>query len=475
MPIRVRFAPSPTGFLTLGGARTALFAWLFARNAGGSFLLRIEDTDRERSKEEYEKDIRDMLAWLGLTWDEPPVRQTERLDLYEAALERLLAERKAYWCFCSEEELEATYQAQLSQGFSPKYSGKCRSLSESEVTERRKRGDPAVIRFKVPDKVYGFTDLVRGRVEFNAGLIGDIVIAKSLREPLYNFAVVVDDADTKISHVIRGEEHISNTPKQLALYEALGLERPQFAHLPLILGPDRKKLSKRFLTNALKDYRRDGYLPDALINFMVLLGWHPAVDREVVSREEMVQEFSMKRVQKAGAIFNPDKLEWLNAMYLKRLSPEQLAEQLKSFLPPQLFSNDAFLMKALSLVRDRMKKLSDFPKLTAFLFELPEYPPSLLNWKQNTAATTAENLEAVLAVLEKSDAPSFSRSAFESSVMEIATARGRGDVLWPLRVALSGLDASPGPIELLDTLGKEESVRRIRLAIGKLGRSTLLS
>jgi len=469
MPIRVRFAPSPTGFLTLGGARTALFNWLFARNAGGGFLLRIEDTDAERSREEYERDIREMLEWLGLTPDEEPVRQTERLDLYEQALKRLLDEHKAYWCFCSEEELEAAYQAQLAQGFSPKYSGKCRALPEEEVAERRKHGESAVIRFKVPEKVYSFTDLVRGRVEFNAGLIGDIVIAKGLREPLYNLAVVIDDADMKISHVVRGEEHISNTPKQLALYEALGLERPQFAHLPLILGPDRKKLSKRYLANALKDYRRDGYLPDALINFMVLLGWHPAVDREVISREDMVKEFTMKRVQKAGAIFNPEKLDWLNATYLKQLSLEQLVARLKDYLPPQLFSDDTSLLKVTALVRDRMKKLADFQKLAAFLFELPEYPPSLLNWKQNQPTVTRENLNVALTIVTECTAEPFTGRAVEGPIMALAAARGRGDVLWPLRVALSGQDASPGPIELIDTIGKEESARRIRVALAKLG------
>jgi glutamyl-tRNA synthetase len=460
--------------LTLGGARTALFNWLFARNGGGQFLLRIEDTDRERSKDEYETDIKEMLEWLGITWDEPPVRQTERLDLYESALARLLAEHKAYWCFCSEEELDATYQAQLAQGFSPKYSGKCRSLSESEVAERRGRKEPAVIRFKVPEKIYSFTDLVRGRVEFNAGLIGDVVIAKGLREPLYNFAVVIDDADMKISHVIRGEEHISNTPKQLALYEALGLDRPQFAHLPLILGPDRKKLSKRFLVNALKDYRHDGYLPDALINFMVLLGWHPTVDREIINREDMVKEFTMKRVQKAGAIFNPEKLEWLNAMYLKQLPIEQVVQQLKGFLPAHLFANEAFMVKVVSLVRDRMKKLADFSGLAAFLFELPEYSPALLNWKQNSAAVTRENLSAVLGIITACTTEPFSGAAVESAIMELATTRGRGDVLWPLRVALSGQDASPGPIELIDTLGKDEVIRRIQVGIVKLGTPALV-
>lgn len=474
MPIRVRFAPSPTGFLTLGGARTALFNWLFARNAGGQFLLRIEDTDKERSKDEYETDIKEMLEWLGLTWDEPPCRQTERLDLYEAALTRLLAEHKAYWCFCSEEELDATYQAQLAQGFSPKYSGTCRSLSESAVAERRGRGESAVIRFKVPEKIYSFTDLVRGRVEFNAGLIGDIVIAKSLREPLYNLAVVIDDADMRISHVIRGEEHISNTPKQLALYEALGLERPQFAHLPLILGPDRKKLSKRFLANALKDYRHDGYLPDALINFMVLLGWHPTVDREIINRSDMVKEFTMKRVQKAGAIFNPEKLDWLNATYLKQVPLEEVVRQLKDFLPAHIFSNEAFATKVVALVRDRMKKLADFSKLAAFLFELPEYPPSLLNWKQNTPATTRENLSAALDIIVRCTTEPFSGAAVEGALMELATTRGRGDVLWPLRVALSGQDASPGPLELIDTLGKDEAVRRIQVAIVKLGTPALV-
>lgn len=467
MDIRVRFAPSPTGPFSLGNARTALFNWLFAKHEGGKFLLRIEDTDRERSKKKYGKEILDGLKWLGLDWDEKILRQSERGKIYKKYLSRLIKQDRAYWCFCAPEELELERQAQLSQGLAPKYGGKCRSLSNGEVKKLLKI-KPAVVRFKAPETNIDFSDVIRGKVEFNGALIGDIIIAKGLEEPLYNFAAVVDDFEMQISHVIRGEDHLSNTPKQILLQEALGFLHPIYAHLPLILGPDRKKLSKRYLDRSLLDYRKEGYLSEAVLNFLVLLGWHPANDREVLGVEEMIKEFSLKRAQKAGAIFNPEKLDWLNAYYLRGLDAEAFLKNVKEFLPAEWSKDKEFLQKIIAIEKERIKKISDFPVLARFFFELPDYPKALLTWKNSSPSDAKENLEELLLALKEIPAKKFARGEVEKLIIPLAEKRGRGEVLWPLRVALSGKDASPGPFEMLDIFGKEESLKRIRAAIKKL-------
>jgi glutamyl-tRNA synthetase len=467
MPIRVRFAPSPTGPFSLGNARTALFNWLFARHEGGKFLLRIEDTDKERSKKEYEKDLLEGLKWIGLDWDEDFFRQSERIPVYEKHLRKLLDEKKAYWCFCTSEELEAERQAQMSQGISPKYGGKCRAIPAGEAEARAKK-EPAVIRFYMDGGVISFTDLIRGKISFDVNLIGDIVIAKDLKTPLYNFAVTVDDEDMKITHVIRGEDHLSNTPKQIAIQEALGFSQPHYAHLPLILGPDHKKLSKRYLDTSFNDYREKGYLAPAVLNFMTLLGWHPENDREVLSREEAVAEFGLKRVQKAGAVFNPEKLDWLNAQYIKNSPAEELAEALKEFVPKEWTKKKEMLEKIAEVEKGRMKKLSDFPELAAIFFELPDYPKSLLVWKETPEAAILDNLRFTQDVISKIPAGDFKKDTIEKYVMTVAEKRGRGEVLWPLRAALSGREASPGPAEILEVIGQEEGTRRLNVAIKKL-------
>ena len=368
MAVRVRFAPSPTGPFSLGNARTALFNWLFARHEGGQFLLRIEDTDKERSKKEYEDILLAGLKWLGLEPDEAPWRQSERTSIYRKYLERLLDGGQAYYCFCTEDELEAERQARLSQGLAPKYGGRCRSIPAAEAKKRAEK-EPAVVRFRMPEKEAGFTDLVRGRVDFDLGLFGDIVIAKDLNSPLYNFAVVVDDYEMAITHVIRGEDHLSNTPKQMAIAEALGIEPPHYAHLPLILGPDHKKLSKRYLETSLLDYRDKGYLREAMLNFMVLMGWHPEEDREVVSEREMIAEFDFKRVSKAGAVYDPAKLEWLNAHYLKQMAPADLVAAARPFVPEDWHKDESFLGKVLMAEKERAKHLTDFKDLGGFFFD----------------------------------------------------------------------------------------------------------
>lgn len=471
MDVRVRFAPSPTGFLHLGGVRTALFNWLFARHEGGMFLLRIEDTDRERSEKRFEDDILQNLEWLGIVPDEPIIRQTDRLKVYEKNLETLLHEHKAYYCFCTPEELEEEYRAQLSQGLIPKYSGKCKALTTEEVAEKLK-STSAVIRIKMPEQLISFVDMIRGKVEFDTKLFGDIIIAKGLKEPLYNFAVVVDDAEQRITHVIRGEEHLSNTPKQIVLQEALGLPQVTYAHLPLILGADKKKLSKRFLTNSLNDYKNQGYLPSALLNFLVLLGWHPKEDREVLTVLEMINEFSIKRVQKAGAVFNPEKLDWLNFMHIRVLDNEELSKNLTPFVPADWMKDTGKFARAVEISKDRLKNLTDFQKDSAFIFALPHYDAALLPWKNAARGSVIENLQYVRDLVGNESDAKFPEESFKTELLQFAEKQGRGDVLWPLRIALSGMESSPGPMELLYVLGRAESRERIDAALRKLTESS---
>jgi len=464
MKVRVRIAPSPTGYLHIGTARTALFNYLFAKHHGGQFILRIEDTDLERSDKKYEKDIIENLKWLGLDWDEgpegvategdlfsnkykgefSPYRQIERLDIYEKYLKQLLDKGFAYYCYCSKEELELDRQAMLTQGLAPKYSGRCRG------GKPRGAGEAQVIRFKIIDRQVSFRDMIRGEISFNAGIMGDIAIAKDLRTPLYNFAVVVDDREMQITHVIRGEDHINNTPKQILMIEALGFDKPHYAHLPLILDPDRSKMSKRFSATSIGEYRERGYLSESLINFLGLLGWHPKDEREVLSLEELIKEFDLVRVQKAGAVFNIDKLNWLNAQYIKKTKDEELADRLNLVKSEQN-------LKIINLSKDRMNKLSDFKNISHFFYKLPDYPVNLLVWKKQDQNDTKIILKELAKILNNPDA-----------IMKLANEKGKGDVLWPLRVALSGLDASPGPLEILDVLGQEEATKRIEVAISKL-------
>jgi len=444
--IRVRIAPSPTGHLHIGTARTALFNFLFARQHDGKFILRIEDTDTERSKKEFEQDIIDNLGWLGIAWDEGPIRQTARLDIYEQYLHRLLEKGGAYYCFCKKEDLESQRQELAAEGLPQKYSGLCRAIPAVDAAKRVAAGEEAVIRFRIPEQRIHFKDLVRGEVSFDGALIGDVVIAKNLRAPLYDFAAVVDDAEMKISHVIRGEDHLSNTAKQICLQEALGLPRPEYAHLPLILNPDRSKMSKRFAATSIKEYREQGYLPEAMLNFTAFLGWHPKGDKELLTKDELIQEFDITRVQKGGAIFNVEKLNWFNAQYFKKMSDEQLAKLVGE-------TN----LKVLHLVRDKMKKLSDYKSLTDWVKAVPDYESSLLLWKETSKEKILENLRAVAAII-----------AAPEKIKQLAEERGKGEVFWPLRAALSGKDASPGPLELIDALGVAEAKKRVDAAIKKL-------
>ena len=445
MSIRVRMAPSPTGFLHVGTARTALFNWLYAKKHGGSLILRIEDTDTERSAPEFEQDIVEQLKWLGIAWDEGPIRQSGRTDIYEKYLKQLLGGGHAYWCACTKEDLEAQRQAMLEAGIAPKYAGTCRGKNLGA-------GDGRVIRFVMPEHTLAFTDMIRGHISFEGAGIGDIVIAKGLHAPLYNFAVVVDDAEMEISHVIRGEDGIPNTPKQLALQAALGFKHPHYAHVPLILDPDRSKMSKRNAATALAEYRAAGYLPEAMMNFLALLGWHPQDNREMLSLSELTELFDIERVQKAGAVFSIDKLNWINAHYLRAMTDGEIAKRL-AWEPTE--KN----LKIIAMLKTRAETLNDFAAHGAFLFELPAYDAALLAWKTMSP-------EAVNASLERSKTAIETEGA--AGIAAIAEAHGRGETFWPLRVAVSGSKESPGPIEIIEALGTEETLKRIGIAIGKL-------
>lgn len=384
-PFKVRFAPSPTGPFHIGGARSALFNWLVARNKNGKFLVRVEDTDLARSTRESEEDIKAALKWLGLNWDEGidvggengPYRQTERLDIYHKEIQRLLDEGKAYYCYCTEEELEESRTQQLAEGKTPVYNDHCRSLTEEEIEKYKESGRKPVIRLRVPKEgVFAFDDMVRGHVTFQAAGVGDFIIMKSDGIPVYNFAVVVDDALMNITHVIRAEEHLSNTPRQIAIYQALGYDIPKFGHISLILGSDHKKMSKRHGATSVDEYRKMGYLPDAVVNYLALLGWAPKGEQEIFTREELIEQFSMKRVSANDAVFDIEKLNWINFQYMKQLSPEELLELTLPFIinagyitGPLSDEKKEWLKKVVWFVRDHLYYGAQTPENVKIFFE----------------------------------------------------------------------------------------------------------
>lgn len=484
---RVRFAPSPTGALHVGAARSALFNYLFAKKHKGKFVLRIEDTDLERSNPKYEKDITDSLKWLGVEWNEF-YKQSKRIKSYTKYLKKLLGSGRAFYCYHSEKELEKERKEKLKNKQIPIH------ICGHHGTKNQKQG--GIIRFRPPKKKVVFDDLIRGRVEFDSSLLGDISIAKDLKTPLYNFAVVIDDYEMEISHVIRGEDHISNTPKQILLYEALDLPIPKFAHLPLILGPDKTKLSKRHGAVSITDYKEQGYLPEALINFMALLGWNPGDDQELFTLKELIKEFSLDKVQKGGAIFNIEKLDWFNGYYIRQMSLDKLAKEclpylIKNGLMKPRFKSEQYppayggysvkeeyvigktkekikpekLKKIIALEQERMKKLSEVGELTEFFFKEPKYKSSLLKWKNMTKKEIKESLNKLEKILSKIKDRDFIVKKLEKILMPEAIKIGdKGKLLWPLRVALTGRKASPGPFEIAEILEREVTIKRIKYA-----------
>ncbi|HZZ99096.1 MAG TPA: glutamate--tRNA ligase [Candidatus Paceibacterota bacterium] len=443
MTIKVRIAPSPTGFLHIGTAQSALYNWLFARKSEGSFCLRIEDTDKERSTREYEQSILDALKWLGLEWDGEFVRQSENLSRHSALLEKLLAEGKAFYCHHAKEELEAERKEQEDKKEPPRH------ICDHKNSEKGKQPG-GIIRLAVPEHPVRFKDIIRGPIEFKSELLGDFSIARAIDDPLYNFAVVADDSEMGITHVIRGEDHISNTPKQILIYEALGLPVPQFAHLPLILASDRSKLSKRHGAVAVIDYRKD-YLPESILNFLGGLSY--TFSKEILSKEEMMAEFELAKVHKSGAVFDQKKLDWINSQYIKNLSPQEFKEAAGM---PEI--PDA----AVPLITERLERLSDAQNFS-YLWEKPVYEPKLLIWKNSSAEETKNSLQRSLAVLEASE---WGREGIMSGLEGLSAETGnRGLVFWPVRVALSGKDKSPDPVALALVLGKEETLTRLGEAL----------
>ncbi|MCK9187298.1 MAG: glutamate--tRNA ligase [Candidatus Colwellbacteria bacterium] len=461
--VRVRLAPSPTGMMHIGTARAALFVWIFAKQNNGKFILRIEDTDKERSKKEYEDSITTGLKKLGLEWDEF-YRQSERTEIYKKYLKTLVEEGKAYPCFCSKEDIDKERKQAEKEKKAYIYSGKCSNLSKEIVAQKIEAGEDYVIRFRMPKEKINFNDMVRGDISYDASLIGDIVIAKSYDEPLYNFVVVIDDALMEISHIIRGEDHISNTPKQIAILRSLGFKEPIYAHLPLILNKDRSKMSKRGGDVALVDFLEKGYLPEAIINFLALLSWHPKDNQEIFSINDLISEFSMDRVQKGGSIFDYEKLDWINKKYISEIIPlKELVKRGQSFIKQEW----KLTPEIMSAVRERLVNLADLEESVSFFFTEPDYSADSLFWK-GKKGNTKNNLLSIIDIISDIEEEKFNKENIEKAVMAIIPKDKKGEYLWPLRFSLSGKKNSPGPFEIMEGLGKEKSIFRINKAIDKI-------
>ncbi|MGD9851845.1 MAG: glutamate--tRNA ligase [Nitrospirales bacterium] len=462
--IRVRFAPSPTGYLHIGGVRTALFNWLFARHEKGTFVLRIEDTDQERSTDEAIRIIEKGLKWVGLDWDEGPFRQTDRLELYREKAMELFQRGLAYWCVCTPEELEARRQEAQARGETLKYDGRCRERGITKPTQT------AALRFKAPQEGQTIlSDLIKGQIVFENSVLDDLIILRSNGYATYNFSVVVDDGLMKISHVIRGDDHVNNTPRQVPLFEALGFPVPHFAHLPMILGSDKTRLSKRHGATSVLAYQEMGYLPEALVNYLVRLGWSHG-DQEIFSIQEMVEHFDFKQVQSSAAVFNPEKLKWVNAQYLRTSDPKRVADALVPFLHQAGFG-DAAIAKipggAEALIpplRERSETLLEFVEGAVPYLAEPMAMDEGAAGKHLTPAI-APSLKEFADLVEVE--PDFSKESLEPILHALIERQGlkMGKVAQPLRVALTGRTISPGIFEVMALLGKERTLQRIRAGV----------
>ena len=491
MTVRCRLAPSPTGPLHIGTARTGLFNYLFARHQGGTFVLRLEDTDVARSTVEYERDILEGLHWLGLEWDEGPevaglpargpygpYRQMERLDSYREAADRLLSEDKAYPCYCSPDELAADRAAQEAGREAPRYVGRCANLTPDERAAREAEGRRPVIRFRVTAGVETFDDVVRGHVAIDTqALGGDFVIVRSDGTPLYHFTVVVDDAAMGITDVIRGEDHLSNTPKHILLFRALRTEEPRFAHLPLILNPDRSKMSKRKSQTAIDDYRAQGFLPEALVNYLALLGWTPGggTEEEIFTLEQLVERFDLEKVHSGGAVFDRERLEWLNGQWIRRLSGADFVERVRPFLDRALHARaeageaviepeEGQLEALVPLIQERLPRLDAIGDLVDFLFLREVRPdPGQLTPKRWDRPTTIEGLREARRVIADVREVSFEADELEGPLRRLAEQRGwkPGDLFTAIRVAVTGRTAAPPLFDTLVALGPGRTLDRL--------------
>ncbi|UMZ75371.1 glutamate--tRNA ligase [Natranaerofaba carboxydovora] len=482
--VRLRFAPSPTGSIHIGNIRTALFNWLYARNINGTYILRIEDTDVSRSKMEHENTIYKELKWLGLDWDEGPeiggehgpYRQSERKEIYIENAEKLLTEGKAYECICTEEELEELREAQRNRGEVPRYNGRCKELSDEELIEYKEEGRKSVIRFDVPSgKKLIVNDLIKGEVEFESDGIGDFILIKSDGMPAYNFACVIDDFLMKITHVLRGEDHLSNTPRQVMIYDALGLEAPNFGHLSLILGPDKSKLSKRHGETFIGEYREKGFLPEAMVNFLALLGWSPTGEEELFKPEEIVEIFDINRVAKSAAVFDIEKLKWMNSHYIKEADNKRLFELVKPFVTRAgimdentMDDNFDWFIEIIEITKDQLNQLSDFPeKITIFVGDEVDLEENI----KEEFLQDENNINLVRELKEGfGDLDEWSRENISSVIKSAGKKlKLKGKKLFmPTRIAVSGEKQGPELDSLIYLLGKEKALNRLESVLSQV-------
>jgi glutamyl-tRNA synthetase len=465
---RVRFAPSPTGFLHVGSARTALYNLLFARREKGTYILRIEDTDVERSKDELTGQILSALEWLGLGHDEGPYRQSDRYDLYRASADRLILEGKAYRAFETSEELDTERKRAEADKRSYRYSGAGREIAPDESDRRARAGEKFVVRLKMPAETIVVEDLIRGRVEFPAEALDDFVLVRSDGHPLYHFSVCVDDADMRITHVLRGDDHLANTPKHVALFRALNAEVPAFAHLGMILGTDRKKLSKRFGAASVEEWRDQGIFPEALVNFLALLGWSPGEDREILSREEMEREFSLERIGASPSVFDPEKLLWMNAQYMARLPAKELLERAKPYAPFGMPEEDA-AVAAVELHRTRARTAIEMGRaLSTYARDPEEYDTD--GMKKNVRPETPSELERLIAKFES--ASSWTAQDLDAALRELAAEMkiSASRLIHPVRLALTGVTVGAPLFDVVALLGRETALRRMRKFVEELRR-----
>jgi glutamyl-tRNA synthetase len=474
---RVRFAPSPTGYLHVGGARTALFNWLYARRTGGTFVLRIEDTDLERSSWEMVAGILDGMRWLGLDWDEGPevggscgpYFQSERLDRYREAAARLVASGRAYYCYCNPDDMTAKRDAAEAAGRSWSYDRTCAALGADDIADRESAGAPRAIRFRMPDGTTAYDDVVHGRIEFDNTVIEDFVVLRSDRYPTYHLSVVVDDIDMAITDVVRGDDHISNTPKQVLLYEALGAPVPRFAHVPLILGPDKRRLSKRHGATSVMEYERQGFLPEAMFNFLALLGWSPGQgDRELFTREELVEAFSLDGIASSNAVFNPEKLEWFNGQHIARLGGDEITRRIEPALREAGVWSDAlegerreWFHRVIEILKPRAKKLRDLVEQGRYFFLDPaEYDEAAVQ-KHLSASGLAGHVKVWAEAL--AGVEPFSAAAIEVALRACAESQGikAATLIHATRVAVTGQGVGPSLFDVVALVGREATARRL--------------
>lgn len=459
--IKVRFAPSPSGALHLGGARTALFNWLYARHHGGNFYLRIEDTDRERSKEEYISQICDSLRWLGLNWDGPILFQSQQMDIYRERIKSLLASDHAYRCFCTRDELEANRKAGQYT-----YPGTCRQLTDKQLKANLNRGQSFVIRLKIPEGFTTFIDHIYGKISVNHLDLDDFIIARSDGSPTYNLVVVIDDHNMGITQVIRGDDHLSNTPKQLLIYRALGFQEPEFAHLPMILGPDKRRLSKRHNAPGIQEFRENGYLPEALVNYLALLGWNPGTGEELFSLDELVQQFRLRQVQKKGAVYDEKKLYWISGQHIKQKTTDLLFQEIRRLDPEWGKGQEIpFLFSIIDLLKVRAKAITEFIRQSAYFFDDPlefDEKATRKHWKESVVNQWLNQYRDLLESVKI-----WSKEAVEQTLRDLAGELevSPGKLIHPLRLALSGVPNGPSLFEIMEVLGRDTCLRRLGKAL----------